>query len=69
MTLEGEIERNPDGVLDDEDRMRDVIADPNLTIKLLTSKEVDKMTVILDGEKVALVKPIIPPPCQVTIVQ
>lgn len=60
MTLKDEIVENPDGILENEDKLREIIADPDLTLKLLESKEEYSMKVKVDGVDVAMVRPTMP---------
>lgn len=52
-----EIRENPDKVLKDDEKMKEVISDPDLVISLLKAKNKSNLIVSVDGEDVELVKP------------
>ena len=62
MTLKKEISENPDEVMKDGNKLKVVISDPELAIKLLKSKGVYSLTINIDGEDIELVRPTIPVP-------
>ena len=62
MNLEQEIDETPDGVINDIDKLRTVVSNSELAIKLLESKNIYSLTVTVDGQDVAMVRSTIPPP-------
>lgn len=51
------IETDPDTILNDNDKLKEIIKDHQLTILLLESKEEYYMVVKVDGDDIALVRP------------
>jgi hypothetical protein len=56
MSLSDEITTNPDMVLADEEKMKEVIKDAELTVKLLETKNIGNLNIEIEGETVALVR-------------
>lgn len=60
MIIIDEIREDPDSVLADDEKMKVVIQDPELAVELLKSKEVYNLDVNVDGDNIAMVRPIEP---------
>lgn len=54
---EDEIKNDPDSILEDEEKIKAVVKDHELVVKVLEAKEETEMKVTVDGEEVALVRP------------
>jgi hypothetical protein len=62
MTVSSEdIMENPDAILADSEKLKEVVSNPDLVVDLLDVKDEPEMDVEVDGETVALAKPLFNP--------
>ena len=51
-----EIMQDPDSVLNDEAKLKEVVQDPELAVKLLESKGVEYLEVTVENQNIAIVQ-------------
>lgn len=51
-----EIMQDPDSVLNDETKLKEVVQDPELAVKLLESKGVEYLDVTVENQNIAIVQ-------------
>jgi hypothetical protein len=53
-----EIRKDPDKILKDKDKLKEVINEPENTVELLKAKGIMEMKVGVDGQEIELVRPV-----------